>query len=226
MPSIPANSPLGYIGVILILGGFVLIFVGLDVVRLDKVIILPGRKTWGLGIVLVGFGLLFLFPEMRDIVIPPPPAGNVTIALENQDCKVQDYYIDDKLIVTVNPDSTTIFETNTGEHWVQACSPGKTTCGGLNKVNWTSNTRRYIYRSSSCPITITLINEYCKAQDYYVDEELVVSVDGATTTKFEITPGEHRVKACAPGSNVCTGSNQVTWSEATTRYIYSGASCK
>ena len=131
---------------------------------------------------------------------------------------------DDKLIVTVNPDSATIFETNTGEHWVQACSPGKTACGGLNKVNWTSNTRRYIYRSSSCPITITLINEHCKAQDYYVDEELVVSVDAATTTKFEIPPGEHQVKACAAGSNVCANSNQVTWSEATTRYIYSGAS--
>lgn len=156
------------------------------------------------------------------------PPDTVSINLMNEDCKALDYYVDEELVVSIEAESNKIFKTNGGEHWVTTCIAGTNICSTPNQVNWTSQVvQRTIFRGSGCPVTITLISEHCKPLDYYVDDEFVVSVEAGSTTKFEITSGEHLVKVCVPGTNSCSESNEVSWTSVTeTRNIYRGSNCE
>ena len=57
---------LGYAGAGLILFGFFLIITGFGVVKIEKITVLPGRKTLGAGIMLASLGLLFLLPDVAE----------------------------------------------------------------------------------------------------------------------------------------------------------------
>lgn len=72
MPSIPVNSPLGYVGVFLVLFGFFLILAGLDIFKVEKITVKRGAKTWGFGIILTVFGLAFLLPDIFASLPSPP----------------------------------------------------------------------------------------------------------------------------------------------------------
>jgi hypothetical protein len=72
MPEIPVSSPLSYVGVFLLIAGFFLVVAGLNIVKVDKVTVKPGSKTWGFGIVLVVFGAMFLLPEIISSLTQHP----------------------------------------------------------------------------------------------------------------------------------------------------------
>ncbi len=77
MPEIPVNSPLGYVGVFLLLFGFFLILAGTEIVTIKQVTVKPGTKTWGFGIVLAVFGIVFLLPDISKS-LPQSSAPTVT----------------------------------------------------------------------------------------------------------------------------------------------------
>ena len=71
MPDIPITSPLSYIGVLFLFIGAFLVIAGLDIIKIEKIIVVPGKKTWGFGIIMALIGILFLFP---DILKTSPPS--------------------------------------------------------------------------------------------------------------------------------------------------------
>lgn len=75
MPQIPVTSPLGYIGVTTLLLGFFLIIAGLGILEIKQVTVKRGAKTWGLGLILVVTGIVFLLPE---ILLAPTTASTST----------------------------------------------------------------------------------------------------------------------------------------------------
>jgi hypothetical protein len=82
MPSIPIVNPLGYVGVFLVIAGLFLAIAGLDLIKIEKLTITPGRKTWGIGLLLAAIGILFLLPEISSAINSPaaPTAAVVTVA--------------------------------------------------------------------------------------------------------------------------------------------------
>jgi hypothetical protein len=95
MPSIPVVNPLGYIGVFFVIAGFFLVIAGIELIKIEKLTITPGRKTWGIGLLLATIGVLFLLPDIHSAISPssvpaavdtvasntiPPPAGTGTIS--------------------------------------------------------------------------------------------------------------------------------------------------
>lgn len=81
MPSIPVVNPLGYIGVFLVIAGFFLVIAGIELIKIEKLTITPGRKTWGIGLLLATIGVLFLLPDIRSATKSSPAPNSVdTIA--------------------------------------------------------------------------------------------------------------------------------------------------
>jgi hypothetical protein len=70
MPPIPNASPLGYIGVALLLFGLFLVLTGLGIIQVKEVVVSPGRKTWAVGGILVLLGGVFLVPDMAGLFSP------------------------------------------------------------------------------------------------------------------------------------------------------------
>lgn len=71
MPDIPVTSPLGYVGVFLAVSGFFLILAGFNIIKVEKITVTPGRKTWAFGIFLVIVGIAFLLPEINTSLQNP-----------------------------------------------------------------------------------------------------------------------------------------------------------
>src|SRR5215510_1978261 len=74
MPSIPVTTPLGYIGVFFVIAGFFLVIAGIELIKIEKLTITPGRKTWGIGLLLATIGVLFLLPDILSAITPSPAA--------------------------------------------------------------------------------------------------------------------------------------------------------
>lgn len=70
MPSIPVVNPLGYIGVFLVITGFFLVIAGIELIKIEKLTITPGRKTWAIGLLLAAIGVLFLVPDIHSAISP------------------------------------------------------------------------------------------------------------------------------------------------------------
>ncbi len=68
MPKIPVQSALSYLGVFFLIVGFFLVLAGIDIVRVEKLTVKPGRRTWGFGILLALLGILFLVPDITDVL--------------------------------------------------------------------------------------------------------------------------------------------------------------
>lgn len=87
MPEIPISSPLSYVGVFLLISGFFLVVAGLNIVRIEKITVKTGSKTWGFGIILVVFGAVFLLPEIvssltqHSTPTPTPTPASTPIAI-------------------------------------------------------------------------------------------------------------------------------------------------
>lgn len=78
MPDIPITSPLEYLGVILLLIGVILILAGIKIIKIEKVTINPGRKTWVSGLLLLCLGLVFLVPNVISSTQKLSPTPTLT----------------------------------------------------------------------------------------------------------------------------------------------------
>ena len=65
MPNIPISSPLSYVGVTLFIFGFFLVISGMGIIKIEKITVTQGAKTWLIGIFLAVMGVLFLVPELK-----------------------------------------------------------------------------------------------------------------------------------------------------------------
>lgn len=75
MPDIPIENPLGYVGVLFLIIGSFLILTGFEIVKIEKITVLPGKKTWRLGIITVVIGVLLLLPDVTksyQSILPAP----------------------------------------------------------------------------------------------------------------------------------------------------------
>jgi hypothetical protein len=163
-----------------------------------------------------------------------PLPSLITITLINNHCAAQDFYVDGVKVATISADSTGSFQSTTGNHKTYSCQPGTLTCGVSADVNWFGSTTQTISRGSSCGatatlavelITITLANNPCAAQDFYVDGVKVITISADSTDTFESTIGRHETYSCAPGTLNCGASVDVNWLGSTTQSISRGSSC-
>ena len=71
MPDIPATSPLGYIGVFLVLAGLLIILASLGVFVIEKITISRGWKSFLTGILLTGLGSILVLFDLGSFVPNP-----------------------------------------------------------------------------------------------------------------------------------------------------------
>ena len=71
---IPATTVLGFIGVLSLGLGIFLILAGLNIIRLEKISVNPGKKTCVIGIIFTVLGTLLLIPEVKQ---PTKPSSEV-----------------------------------------------------------------------------------------------------------------------------------------------------
>jgi hypothetical protein len=189
----------------------------------------PGILT-GIAAIIAAVGTLItalVTSGAINIGNPSPEPNPVTITLINEHCLAQDFYVDDQRQTTVAAESRVDFTISAGPHKVQACKAGTSECGDTFGPDWTTSTTWTIYRGSECPplVTITLINDYCLAQDFYVDDELRTTVAAESTVDFTISAGPHKVQACKAGTSECGDTYERDWPTSTTWKIYSGPGC-
>ena len=79
MPNIPVSSPLNYVGVFLLILGFFLVLSGFRIIKIEKVTVTPGRKTWGVGLVMLAIGIVFLLPEISGTLLLPSTTPAVAV---------------------------------------------------------------------------------------------------------------------------------------------------
>ena len=78
LSNIPISTTSGFIGLgLLVLGGF-MILAGFDIIRIEKVTVSQGRRTWAVGMVFAAVGLVLLVPELTSA--PEPAALDVATA--------------------------------------------------------------------------------------------------------------------------------------------------
>ncbi len=76
MPTIPVSTPLGYVGVFFVIAGIFLVLSGLSILKIEKLTVATGRRTWGLGLLIATLGILFLLPEIGSALrIPTTPTA-------------------------------------------------------------------------------------------------------------------------------------------------------
>lgn len=70
MPSIPVSSPLSYLGIFISLFGAFLVLSGLNIVRVEKVSVTPGRATWLTGAAALVVGVALLMVDQNKAAAP------------------------------------------------------------------------------------------------------------------------------------------------------------
>jgi len=172
-------------------------------------------------------------PTPTPPVLPTPsPSANalqtVRITLTNFFCISQDFYVDNLLVVkALEPGASTTFQVTPGQHSTYVCKPGTDSCSSPTPINWATAASHSIFSSPDCKIDITLTNNFCKAQDFYVDDTLVVqALDPNATITFQVKPGQHSAYACLAGTtDTCGETSQLDWTESGTHSIDTSPSC-
>jgi uncharacterized membrane protein len=80
MPEIPVNSIVGFLGVLLLIFGFFLAIAGSQIIKIVKVSVAPGPRTWGFGIVLLIAGLALIILDVSNFYLISYSATEETIA--------------------------------------------------------------------------------------------------------------------------------------------------
>lgn len=154
-----------------------------------------------------------------------PPLSAITVTVMHEGCSDVDYYVDNQLLARVGAGGSAAFEVAPGQHDTRVCLLGTNNCAADVPQNWTGSTTVTISRNPRCPVTITLKNENCFDQDYYVDGKVVVQVAAGATAKFQVTPGQHKVQACTTGTENCGSEAELNWPQSTTTSISPNPSC-
>jgi hypothetical protein len=71
MPQIPVNSIVGFVGVLSLIVGFFLALAGSQIIRVEKVSVEPGPRTWGFGLGLLLVGAALLIADASGLPSPP-----------------------------------------------------------------------------------------------------------------------------------------------------------
>jgi hypothetical protein len=79
--TIPTSSILGFLGIISLGVGVFLILTGLNIVSIQQVTVLPGKKTWTVGFIFAVIGIGFLISEIIKNVQPTTIATQTPVAL-------------------------------------------------------------------------------------------------------------------------------------------------
>jgi hypothetical protein len=74
-------------------------------------------------------------------------------------------------------------------------------------------------------ITITLVNDDCKTDDYYVDGTLVSTIEAESKDSFAIDAGQHTIVACRANADNCGDSIQRFWPKSKEEHIGRSESC-
>lgn len=64
--NLPNEPSLMYIALLLLILGLFLFIAGLGIVSVEKISVLPGIKTWSIGLVLMLFGILLMLPKFSN----------------------------------------------------------------------------------------------------------------------------------------------------------------
>lgn len=80
MPEIPANPSLNFIATTFLFGGGFLVLAGLGIIKIEKVTIPKGLKTWGTGLILVALGIFLIYPELKNIYASPVATPTTQVA--------------------------------------------------------------------------------------------------------------------------------------------------
>ena len=83
MPDIPVSSPLGYIGVFLLILGIFLILAGFNIIKIQQVTVASGKKTYVFGIIFTLVGLLSVGLETSGFSKNPPVSATNTSTIAN-----------------------------------------------------------------------------------------------------------------------------------------------
>jgi hypothetical protein len=81
----PITSPLGYVGVLLLIAGFFLILAGMNIIRIQQVTVSPGMKTWIFGIIILIAGAISL---ILDFTVLKEAKDNSSDSATNQPAAV------------------------------------------------------------------------------------------------------------------------------------------
>jgi hypothetical protein len=68
--NIPSDPSLAYVAIILFLSGFFLFIAGLDIIKVEKITVARGAKTWVLGVVLMATSLALGLAIQRGTDVP------------------------------------------------------------------------------------------------------------------------------------------------------------
>jgi sugar lactone lactonase YvrE len=79
MAQLPVNSIVGFLGVLLLLFGFFLALAGSQILRIEKVSVAPGPRTWGFGLVLLVIGLSLVIVDAGNLILPSLPVSEESI---------------------------------------------------------------------------------------------------------------------------------------------------
>jgi hypothetical protein len=76
-------------------------------------------------------------------------------------------------------------------------------------------------------VLVTVQNNHCFPQDYYVDGRTVATIPVNSSQSFSILSGQHVVTVCASGTRSCSDSRTVTWTsgENGQEFINRGGDC-
>jgi hypothetical protein len=78
--SLPVSSVLGFLGLISLGVGIFLVLTGLNIVTIQQVTVVPGKKTWTVGLIFALVGIGFLLPEILKNI----PSSSSTASATNQ----------------------------------------------------------------------------------------------------------------------------------------------
>jgi hypothetical protein len=163
------------------------------------------------------------------VVAPAPPAQSgasitdqVTVTVTNRDCNSSDFYVSDRLAVSVPAESSQSFSIASGSYQTKACLANSSNCGNSVPVNWSPGKAQHaINRNGSCSnqqlasvdqVLVTVINRDCHPTDFYASERLVASIPAESSQSFGIASGSYQTKACLANSSNCGNSVSVNWS--------------
>lgn len=74
-------------------------------------------------------------------------------------------------------------------------------------------------------VTLSIFNEHCLEQDFYVDDLLVATVKPGAQVDIQVNSGEHYYYACEFGTSNCGSSYYAIWTQSATLSIPSSPAC-
>lgn len=69
MEGLPVNTLSGLIGLALLVFGLFLLLAGFQIIKIERISVTPGMRTWGIGVVFALIGIGLLWPETKEQIV-------------------------------------------------------------------------------------------------------------------------------------------------------------